>query len=254
MTSSDMPGIDAAAPRSEETLAIKRLPPDRTVEQLVVRELRKLIIEGRLRPGVRLPLRDLANQFGVSVTPVRIALRVLAQEGLVETQSSGGVSVTSLSSEELEELYATRNGLESWLARQGAPRLSDEQVEAMEGTYASIEASAQARDRMAFVAHALDYRRACYGAAGRPRMLDSLDVLLERSARYSGLTIESDARLTAAFQLASEFRDASVARDGQRAQSAVRATLDASLDHLVLQLPRLSADLASSDAERAASA
>ena len=105
--------------------AIQPLGPNRTVEQALVSELRELVVEGALPPGLRLTYRDIAERFGVSVTPVRAAVRELTKEGLLESDVSRGARVTRLSGEDLEEIYAARLGLESLIARRGAERVDD---------------------------------------------------------------------------------------------------------------------------------
>ena len=85
--------------------------------------------------------------------------------------------MTSHSLEELEELFAARVDPESWLARVGAPRLTDANLEAIEGSYRKIESAAEARDRAAYVTPALEYTLLCYEAA-------SVRAILDRSLEY----------------------------------------------------------------------
>jgi DNA-binding GntR family transcriptional regulator len=92
-----------------------RVGDERTVEQVVLARLRRSILDGTLAPGARLRYRQLAEQFGVSVTPVRVALKELAGEGLVELRPHAGASVSALSVEELEEVLLTRTSLEPFL-------------------------------------------------------------------------------------------------------------------------------------------
>jgi DNA-binding GntR family transcriptional regulator len=75
---------------------------------MLARELRESILSGRLKPGVRLPYRQLAQEFDVSVMPVPMALSELMTERPVVSRPHGGASVATLSIEELEELYSMR--------------------------------------------------------------------------------------------------------------------------------------------------
>src|SRR5262245_23024969 len=75
---------------------------ERTVENLIANELRESILNGSLAPGSRLPIRDVAKQLGASVTPVRIALKQLAGEGLVDLTPHAGATVGRLTVEEVE--------------------------------------------------------------------------------------------------------------------------------------------------------
>lgn len=80
----------------------------------VVDSLRLDIIEGRLAPGQRLVERDVAQQLGVSRSPVREALRQLAFEGFLVSLSPRRIVVRELSRSDIEDLYDVREALE-WL-------------------------------------------------------------------------------------------------------------------------------------------
>lgn len=218
---------------------ITPLGPDRTVEQMLVRELRALIVDGKLAPGARLTYRSLAEEFGVSITPVRIALRDLAKEGLVEARTQGGVRVAALSLEELEELYATRVGIESWLARRGAERLEDSDLRVMESHFRDVERAVATRDRPAFLHSAWAYRCTCYRKADRERLLEHVSLLFRRTTRYNELALFPQPRFDESLAHTREFGEACARRDGRGAQRAIRDLLDDSLAHLVEHLPSL---------------
>lgn len=101
-------------------------PDRRKMTDWVWEELREAIIELRLRPGE--PLREvaLAEQLGVSKTPLREAFARLEQEGLVETTSFKGAVVTGYSERDLNEIYELRTLLEGAAARAAAERSSAE--------------------------------------------------------------------------------------------------------------------------------
>jgi DNA-binding GntR family transcriptional regulator len=209
--------------------SVAPLPEDRTVEQMLVRELRTSIIEGKLSPGARLPYRQLAEQFSVSVTPIRAALRELAKEGMVEVRPHGGAQVSPLSIEELEELYITRGGLEPWLARLGVERLADGDLELMETLLLQVRQAAHARDREKYLWTAWEYRSVSYRAAKRPRLLEITSILFKRSTRYSFLQIAEDERLDQSLAYTEKFAAACHARDSITAQSVLRQALEWSL-------------------------
>ncbi|HTU03658.1 MAG TPA: GntR family transcriptional regulator [Candidatus Sulfotelmatobacter sp.] len=96
------------------------------LSEIVYRRIRRLIL--RSGPAQRLSLteNDLANRFRVSKTPVREALRRLAQEGLVVTNPHRGAKVVGLTKADLEEIYLMRSRLESLAARIAAERLTAE--------------------------------------------------------------------------------------------------------------------------------
>jgi DNA-binding GntR family transcriptional regulator len=212
---------------------IRPLAATRTVEQWLARELHDAIVTGRLPPGTRLPYRDLAQQFGVSVTPVRIALRELAEAGLIETRPHGGARVAPLSIAELEEIYTARIGFEAWLAKTGAEALEDSDLVELGRALRAVEVAAQTGDVNRYLTAAWKHRMVSYGAAGRPALLDRVETLFERSRRYNWLTLGDDGRLDESHASAHDFDAACRARDGERARAVLRRILDRSLEHLV---------------------
>ncbi len=101
----------------------------KTIRELLFKHLRDLIITGRFETGQKLVEEELAEQFKVSRTPVREAIRKLEIEGLVQYQPRRGVIVTGFSAEDIDDIYATREVLEGLAARLAAGRATDEQIE-----------------------------------------------------------------------------------------------------------------------------
>jgi DNA-binding GntR family transcriptional regulator len=212
---------------------IRPLDGTRTVEQSLARELHDAIVKGRLPPGTRLPYRELARQFGVSVTPVRIALRELIEAGLIESRPHGGARVAPLSIGDLEEIYTARTGFEAWLAKTGAEALKETDLVALERALRGVESAAQAGDVNQYLAAAWKHRLVCFRAADRPALLDRVETLFERSHRYNWLTLGDEGRLDESRAGAHDFHAACRAGDGERARAVLRRILDRSLEHLV---------------------
>ena len=98
----------------------------RKVTDWVYEELKGAIVDLRLAPGKPLREATLAEQLGVSKTPIRQALTMLEQEGLVETTSFKGAVVGGYSREDLLEIYELRELLENLAARAAAESMSAE--------------------------------------------------------------------------------------------------------------------------------
>jgi DNA-binding GntR family transcriptional regulator len=80
--------------------------------ELAVERLREEILSGRTDPGQRLVEEQLTRQLGISRAPLREAMRLLAQQGLVEHIPRRGARVATLSDEDVQELYEVRDVLE----------------------------------------------------------------------------------------------------------------------------------------------
>jgi DNA-binding GntR family transcriptional regulator len=107
---------------------------------LVTDALRELITDRRLSPGTPLRQRDLAEQFDVSYTPVREALRRLEAEGLVVTDVHRGATVARTESEELEENYRILAVLEALAGSLAVSKITDSDIAEIEVLYERVAA------------------------------------------------------------------------------------------------------------------
>ncbi len=85
----------------------------RSLHDELVERLQRLIIEGELTPGEKVPEKELCERYNVSRTPMREALKVLASEGLVTLTPNRGSSVTAVTVEDLEEVFPVMGALEA---------------------------------------------------------------------------------------------------------------------------------------------
>lgn len=108
--------------------------------------LRGWIIEGRLPPGYRLRVRDLAASVGTSVQPVRDAIMRLVETGLVVQEPYKGARVRDLEVSELQQAYDVRILVEGECARLGALAASPAVVERMQGHWEELQRAARAGD------------------------------------------------------------------------------------------------------------
>ena len=112
----------------------------RTTHEWVRDNLRRAIVAGALAPGERLVQTDLAERMGVSVTPLREALRDLVGEGLVRLDPHRGATVREVDVDEAREVYELRLVLEPMAARLAAERATEEEIAAAERLQAAMDA------------------------------------------------------------------------------------------------------------------
>jgi DNA-binding GntR family transcriptional regulator len=104
----------------------------RSVVEQVMTELRRSILSGALAPGRELSLRELAEMLGVSIIPVREALRSLESEGLVLTRPGRSARVAPLDLEELQSIYRLRRRLEPEIAQRSCRLLTVAELDWLE--------------------------------------------------------------------------------------------------------------------------
>ncbi|MFQ5773002.1 MAG: GntR family transcriptional regulator [Kiloniellaceae bacterium] len=120
----DGDGPEAAGPRGGKPGPIARA----SLHDALVERLRDMIIEGELAPGTRIPERTLCDRFGVSRTPLREALKVLASEGLLELSPNRGATVARLTIEDLDEMFPVMGALEALAGELACARITDGEI------------------------------------------------------------------------------------------------------------------------------
>ena len=99
-----------------------------SLHQEVADRLRTMIVEAELVPGERIAEAELCDQLGVSRTPLREALKVLASEGLIDLLPNRGTRVSEITEKEIGELFEVLGGIERMAGELAAERASDKNI------------------------------------------------------------------------------------------------------------------------------
>lgn len=142
-----------------------------TAHDRIYRSLRQRILHGELEPGQALTLRGIAQAQGVSMTPVREALRRLVAEGALTLSSSGRVTTPELGQDRIEELASLRALLEPELASRALPRAHLALIERLQTINMANAEAAVKQDAVGYVRTNLEFHRTLYLRAQAPAML-----------------------------------------------------------------------------------
>jgi len=112
----------------------------------ILSRLRDFIVEGNIEDGARIPERRLCDLFGVSRTPLREALKVLASEGLVDLLPNRGARVRQLSASDLTELFDVMGGLEALAGRLACEKITDAEFAEIERLHHEMYSAYLKRD------------------------------------------------------------------------------------------------------------
>ena len=110
----------------------------KNLSEQIIDAIRNAIVEGRFRPGDKIPEAALAEQLAVSRTPVREAFKLLEQQGLIEIRSKHGTYVASMNRAEAEDGLHVRAALEALAVRQALERLSPQEWDELCGRYEAM--------------------------------------------------------------------------------------------------------------------
>lgn len=104
----------------------------RPLREIVYEELRSLILTGKIKPGTRMMEIELAEDMGVSRTPIREAIRKLEKEGLVVIEPRKGAYASEVSVKDMEDILEVRANLEGLAAYLAAERMTDAEKTALD--------------------------------------------------------------------------------------------------------------------------
>lgn len=199
----------------------------RTLAEQAYELLRQRIVRCELPPGTRLSEASLASELGISRSPVKDALRRLAEEGLVEVRPQVGSFVALASPQRALDILEVRALLEPFAARRAAVRLSDETLAELERSFAKAEAASTPRERELAVWEADDaLHYAVARGSGNDEIVRILRGFHDEVKRIRQSTALYAARLPASFEEMRAILDALRRRDPDAAERAMRRHID----------------------------
>lgn len=208
----------------------------RTMAEAALERLREAIIMGELTPGTPLRLEDLARQLGMSISPIREAVRQLEALGLAEHVPHHGAKVMRLDVEELRELFSIRLALEGMAVRRAAALFEDANGQSARAHLTAYDDARHRGDiRAAVRAHA-SFHFALYEAARSGWLVRLIRPAWDSCERYRPVLLAEGALQDRHEELDVELLEACVAHDEDRAARALHDHLQLASDIYAVEL------------------
>ena len=170
---------------------MKTPPPRAQGGPAILAALRDAIASGQLAPGAVLRQAELAEQFGTSRIPVREALNSLQAEGLVQIEPNRGAFVTTLSAQELHELFDLRELVETDVLRRAVPLHTERSLRRLEAIQHELDGETVP---LAWLRLDRAFHDELYAPSGRPRSLQLVGSLRAAVERFYLARLGPDAR------------------------------------------------------------
>ncbi|MBF7082675.1 GntR family transcriptional regulator [Desulfallas sp. Bu1-1] len=154
------------------------------LREIVFETLREAIIQGRLKPGERLMEIQLAEEMGVSRTPVREAIRKLELEGFVVMIPRKGAYVAGISIKDIVDVFEVRAALEALAAGLAAERATPEELEEMERAVLQIYEVSNGQNLDTLVERDTSFHELIYKASRNQRLVQIITLLKEHFQRF----------------------------------------------------------------------
>lgn len=155
-----------------------------TLNEKAYEGLKQALLAGRLEPGTTLTLRQLADQLGTSMMPVREAITRLSAEQALAVLPNRGIVVPELGDDDAEDIWDLRIKLEGEACARAARHATPAQARHIAQLAAAVETAARRADLHGVLAGNSDFQFAIYELAGSPVMLQLIEILRMRSVPH----------------------------------------------------------------------
>lgn len=211
-------------------------PP--TTTAYVLDSIRDGILNGNYPLGSRFDQKAIAEELGVSLVPVREALRMLEGEGFVTINPRRGAFVTDISAGELEELYLIREELEDLATRQAVPNLTPEQLNELASIIGQMEQATLTQDFGQLMELNRSFHFTIYNTSELHLLSEIMNSLWNRSSLYRRLFTYLPERAIQALQEHKEIYAACRAGDSDAAAEAVRRNIHQTVKTLIDEIQK----------------
>ena len=188
----------------------------------VFNTLRERILKGVYKPGERLMEIHLADQLGVSRTPIREAIRMLELEGLVKMVPRKGAQVAKISKEDLQDVLEVRKALDTLSVKLACERITEDEIKLLNNAEREFEKALASKDVRDIAEADVAFHDVIHSATKNGRLKSMISNLAERIYRYRFEYIkqQSDGGQT----LMLELREIMRCIESRDVESAVKAT------------------------------
>ena len=188
----------------------------------VFNTLRERILKGVYKPGERLMEIHLADQLGVSRTPIREAIRMLELEGLVKMVPRKGAQVAKISKEDLQDVLEVRKALDTLSVKLACERITEDEIKLLNNAEREFEKALASKDVREIAEADVAFHDVIHSATKNGRLKSMISNLAERIYRYRFEYIkqQSDGGKT----LMLEHREIMRCIESRDVESAVKAT------------------------------
>ncbi len=203
------------------------------LREIVYEELKMQILTGKITPGTRMMEVELAEDMGVSRTPVREAIRKLEKEGLVVIEPRRGAYASQISTKDMVDILEVRQTIEGLAAAFAASRMNDEQKRELVKIYDEFNDAVESGNMKQMIATDARFHHLIVEASGNKLLISMVQQLQELVLRFRYLYYDDFRRAEKMPDEHKHIMEAIIKGEEEKARSAADAHIDG-LKQLVL--------------------
>ncbi len=224
---------------SETRLIPVTLDNYKPLREIVFETLREALINGVLKPGERLMEIQLAEEMGVSRTPVREAIRKLELEGFVVMIPRKGAYVAGISVKDIADVFEIRTALEGLAAGLAAERITEEELEQLERILVKIGECVQTNNLEKLVEVDTEFHDTLFKASRNERLVQIVSNLREQIQRFRTTSLSTPGRMKYALDEHKKIVEAVSERNVELAQALAREHIENAENSMLEKLNEL---------------
>lgn len=196
------------------------------LREIVFETLREAIINAILKPGERLMEIQLAEEMGVSRTPVREAIRKLELEGFVVMVPRKGAYVAGISMKDIADVFEIRAAMEGLAAGLAAERITEDELEQLERILVKVGECVKNNDLEKLIEVDTEFHDTLYKACRNERLVQIVSNLREQIQRFRTASLSTPGRMQFALQEHKKIVEAVSDRNVELAQALAREHIE----------------------------
>ena len=194
----------------------------RLIRDVVYDKLKEAILSRSLKPGSHLVEREMARQFNISTTPLKEALALLKQEGLVITRPRVGTFVADDIMSSIEEINMVRSALEGVAAKLAATKISKEEIRQLSALMAEIEKYTPRKKNRKILALNAEFHRLIRTFARNNFVFKQIESIQAFHGQFSEIALSDSDELEPALKEHRLIYERIIAHDADGAEDAIR--------------------------------
>lgn len=207
-----------------------------TLREQIVDFIKDAVVTGHLKPGERVPEQQIAENFGISRTPIREAFRQLESEGFITVTPRKGAVVSPITDKDVREFYEIKSLLEGFAAKTACSKLAPKDIKKLESLNLQMEKCAEKNDVKGFFRLDNQFHDIFLSGCGNEKLCNLVNHLVQQFERFRVTSLSLPGRMEDSVKQHNEIIEAFKEGNQSLVETLVRANAERGRDVLVEEI------------------
>jgi DNA-binding GntR family transcriptional regulator len=195
---------------------------NKSMVEIIFRQLEGMILSGKIQPGERINESKLSGLLGVSRAPIREALRLLASNGILEIRANRGMFVRDIQINEVEGLYDIRAALDVLAGEKAAERIDEGHLQVLGQWMQEMAVYVEANDTDAYYRANISFHTAIVEISGNANLLSIYEGVCKQMSLFRKVSLSLPGHLRLSLQRHKKIVEAITSKNSEKAASFMR--------------------------------